>query len=102
RPRGVHVCALEPAGSAAISGGPRGSFAMQGWTGFLPPHWEPDRIDSFETIEDGEAIEMTLRLAREEGVFAGISTGANVVGSLRLAEKLGPGGVIVTLAVDSG
>jgi cysteine synthase A len=102
RPRGVHVCALEPAGSAAISGGPRGSFAMQGWTGFLPPHWEADRIDSFETIEDGEAIEMTLRLAREEGVFAGISTGANVVGSLRLAERLGPGAVVVTLAVDSG
>ena len=102
RPRGVHICALEPAGSAAISGGPPGSFAMQGWTGLLPPHWEPDRIDAYETIEDAEAIEMTLRLARDEGIFAGISTGANVVGSLRLAERLGPDAVIVTLAVDSG
>jgi cysteine synthase A len=102
RPRGVHVCALEPAGSAAISGGPSGSFAMQGWTGLLPPHWDPDQIDGYDTIEDAEAIEMTRRLAREDGIFAGISTGANVVGSLRLAERLGPDAVIVTLAVDSG
>ena len=102
QPRGVHVCALEPAGSPAISGGPSGAFAMQGWTGFIPPHWDADRIDSYETIEDREAIEMTARLAREDGIFAGISTGANVVGSLRLAERLGPDAVIVTLAVDSG
>jgi cysteine synthase len=102
RPRGVHICALEPAGSAAISGGTPGPFAMQGWTGLLPPHWEPDRIDSYETIEDEEAIAMTRRLAREDGVFAGISTGANVVGSLRLAERLGADAVVVTLAVDSG
>jgi cysteine synthase len=102
RPRGVHVCALEPAGSPAISGEEKGSFAMQGWTGFLPPHWDAEQIDSYETITDEEAIEMTLRLSREEGIFAGISTGANVVGSLRLAERLGPDAVIVTLAVDSG
>jgi cysteine synthase A len=102
RPRGVHICALEPAGSAAISGGPSGHFAMQGWTGLIPPHWEPDQIDSYETIGDEEAMEMTARLAREEGIFAGISSGANVVGSLRLAERLGPDAVIVTLAVDSG
>jgi len=55
-----------------------------------------------EAIEDGDAIEMTRRLAREEGVFAGISTGANVVGAHRLAERLGRDAVIVTLAVDSG
>ena len=102
QPRSVHICALEPAGSPAISGGPSGPFAMQGWTGFLPPHWDADRIDSYETIGDEEAIEMTRRLAREDGVFAGVSTGANVVGSLRLAERLGADAVIVTLAVDSG
>ncbi|MFZ1217934.1 MAG: hypothetical protein WAO00_01515, partial [Chthoniobacterales bacterium] len=49
-----------------------------------------------------EAIEMTGRLAREEGIFAGVSSGANVVGARRLAEELGPESVIVTLAVDSG
>jgi cysteine synthase A len=98
----VRIVGLEPAGSAAISGGPSGSFAMQGWTGIVPPHWDADRVDDLWTIDDGEAVEMTARLAREEGIFAGISTGANIVGSLRLAEELAPGSVVVTLAVDSG
>jgi cysteine synthase A len=98
----VRVVALEPAGSAAITGGASGSFAMQGWTGIVPPHWDRDRVDDVWAIEDGEALEMTVRLAREEGIFAGISTGANLVGSLRLAESLPEGAVVVTLAVDSG
>jgi cysteine synthase A len=102
KPRGVWIQALEPAGSAAISGGPSGSFAMQGWAGMVPPHWEPDWVEDVDTIEDAEAIAMTRRLAAEEGVFAGVSTGANVVGSLRVAERLGPDAVVVTLAVDSG
>jgi len=102
RNREVQVVALEPAGSAAISGGASGSFAMQGWSGMVPPHWDRDRVDEVWTIEDDEALEMTARLAREEGVFAGVSTGANVVGSLRLAERLPAGSIVVTLAVDSG
>jgi cysteine synthase len=64
--------------------------------------WDPDRVDHVEPIEDDAALEMTLHLSREEGVFAGISTGANVVGAHRLAERLGPDAVIVTLAADSG
>jgi len=59
-------------------------------------------VDAVELIEDAEALLMTLRLAREEGIFAGISSGANVVGAHRLAERLGPDAVIVTLAVDTG
>jgi cysteine synthase len=102
RPRGAYVLGLEPAGSAAITGGTRGTFAMQGWSGSIVPHWDPDRVDAVEAIEDEDAIAMTGRLAQEEGIFAGVSTGANVVGSLRLAERLGPGAVIVTPAVDSG
>ena len=102
RPRGVFIQAHEPAGSAAISGGERGTFLIQGWTGMVMPHWNASRVDHVEPIEDDAAIEMTLRLAREEGVFAGISTGANVVGAHRLAERLGPNAVIVSLAVDSG
>jgi len=102
RPRGVFIQAHEPAGSAAISGGERGSFLIQGWTGLVMPHWDPDKVDQLVSIEDDEAIEMTARLGREEGIFAGISTGANVVGAHRLAERLGPEAVIVTLAVDSG
>src|SRR5437763_3155587 len=102
RNREIRIVALEPAGSAAITGGPRGSFAMQGWTGIVPPHFEHRRVDDVWTIEDAEAIEMTARLAQEEGIFAGVSAGANVVGARRLAESLGPDAVVATLAVDSG
>jgi cysteine synthase A len=102
RPHGVFIQAHEPAGSAAISGGEPGPFVIQGWTGFVVPHWDGGKVDHVEAIPDDEAIEMTRRLSREEGIFAGISTGANVVGAHRLAERLGPDAVIVTLAVDSG
>src|SRR5262245_17354813 len=102
RPHGVFVQGHEPESSAAIGGGARGPFAIQGWTGLVMPHWDPSRVDHVEPIGDEEAVEMTSRLAREDGVFAGISTGANVVGAHRLAERLGPDAVIVTLAVDTG
>jgi cysteine synthase len=102
KPRGVFIQAHEPAGSAAITQGTSGSFATQGWAGFVMPLWDPERVDHVEAIEDEQALEMTLRLAQEEGIFSGISSGANVVGAHRLAERLGPQAVIVTLAVDSG
>jgi cysteine synthase len=102
RPHGVFIQAHEPASSAAISGGEPGPFVMQGWAGSVMPQWDPDRVDHLEPIEDEPALEMTRRLAAEDGIFAGISTGANVVGAHRLAERLGPDAVIVTLAVDSG
>ena len=102
KPRNVFIQAHEPAGSAAIGGGEPGSFAIQGWTGMVMPHWYPDRVDHLEPIEDEKALAMTLRLSQEEGIFAGISTGSNVVGAHRLEERLGPTAVIVTLAVDSG
>jgi cysteine synthase A len=98
----VRIVGLEPAGSAALGGGPSGSFAMQGWSGMVPPLWDDTHVDEVWAIEDAEALEMTVRLAREEGIFAGTSTGANVVGALRLAAELPPGSVVVTLAVDSG
>jgi len=102
KPHGVFVQGHEPASSAAISGGTPGPFLIQGWTGSVMPHWDPDRVDHVEPIEDDEAIETTRRLARDEGIFAGISTGANVVGAHRLADRRGPDAVIVTLAVDTG
>src|SRR4051794_8625837 len=103
RDPGIRIVALEPAGSPAITGGgPAGSFAMQGWAGSVPPQFDRAAVDDVWTIEDGEAIEMTARLAREEGIFAGVSSGANVVGARRLATELGPDAVVVTLAVDSG
>jgi cysteine synthase A len=102
RPHSVFIQAHEPASSAAIGGGPPGPFLIQGWTGMKMPHWDPQRVDHLEPIGDDEAIAMTRRLAAEEGIFAGISSGANVVGAHRLAERLGPAAVIVTLAVDTG
>ena len=102
RPHGVFIQAHEPAGSPAISGGGRGSFLIQGWTGFVMPHWDASRVDHVEPIGDADAIDMTRRLAQEDGIFAGISTGANVVGAHRLAERLGPDSVIVSIAVDTG
>ena len=102
KPHGVFIQAHEPASSAAISGGTPGPFLIQGWTGLVMPHWDAEKIDHLEPIPDDEAVEMTRRLARDEGIFAGISSGANVVGAHRLAERLGSDAVIVTLAVDSG
>ena len=102
RPHGVFIQAHEPASSAAISGGEPGAFLIQGWTGFVMPHWDPERVDHVEPIGDEEAVEMTRLLAAEDGIYAGISTGANVVGAHRLAERLGPEAVIVSIAVDTG
>jgi len=102
RPLGVFIQAHEPASSAAIGGGATGPFLIQGWVGFVMPHWDPSKVDHIEPIGDDEALEMTLRLSREEGIFAGISSGANVVGAHRLADRLGPEAVIVTLAADTG
>jgi cysteine synthase len=102
KPNGVFIQAHEPASSAAISRGTQGPFLIQGWTGMVMPHWDPARVDHVEPIEDDAAVEMTARLAQAEGIFAGISTGANVVGAHRLADRLGPDAVIVTLAVDTG
>lgn len=99
--RGVFIQALEPAGSPALTGGPSGAFAIQGWAGFGVPQWDSAMVDAVDAIGDEEAKEMMLRLAREDGIFAGISTGANLVGAHRLAERLGPDAVIVTLAVDT-
>jgi cysteine synthase A len=96
------IVALEPAGSAAISGGGSGSFKIQGWSGFVPPLYRPDEVDEVLTVEDDEALQMTLRLAGEEGIFTGISGGANVSAAVRLAAQLPPSGLVVTLAPDSG
>ena len=95
RPRAVRL------GARSRAAPPAGAFAMQGWIGAVPPQWDPAKVDHVDAIEDDEALEMTRRLARDEGVFVGISTGANVVGAHRLAERLGPEAVVVTLAVDT-
>lgn len=99
----LQVVAVEPAESAVLSGGPTGAHRIEGiGIGFIPPLWEPEEIDSIEQVATDEAIAMSRRLAREEAVFAGISSGANVVAALRVAERLGPEAVVATVIVDSG
>ncbi|MGI8514041.1 MAG: PLP-dependent cysteine synthase family protein [Acidimicrobiia bacterium] len=99
----LHVTAVEPAESAVLSGGPTGSHKIEGiGIGFMPPLWEPDQVDEIQTVTTDEAIAMARRLAREEGLFAGASSGANVVAALRVAERLGPDATVVTILCDSG
>jgi len=101
--RGVRIVAVEPAESAVLSGGAPGSHRIEGiGLGFTPPLWQPKLVDEVQPVSTEEAKAMARRLAREEGVFAGISTGANVVAALRLAERLGAGKSVVTIAADSG
>jgi cysteine synthase A len=66
------------------------------------PLWREGVADKIERVSTEEAKAMTLRLAREEGLFAGTSTGANVIAALRLAGQLGPGATVVTLMCDTG
>ena len=97
------VVAVEPAESAVLSGGPSGSHKIEGiGIGFVPPLWQPDQVDEIQTVTTEEAKAMARRLAREEGIFAGTSSGANVVAALRVAERLGPGATVATIVCDSG
>ena len=99
----IRIVAVEPAESPVLSGGQRGAHKIDGiGVGFVPPLWRADIVDGIERVSTEDATAMALRLAREEGVFAGTSTGANVVGALRLAEQLGPGATVVTIMVDTG
>jgi cysteine synthase A len=99
----IHIVAVEPAESAVLSGGPSGSHNIEGiGIGFIPPLWEPDEVDEILAVSTDDAKSMARRLAREEGIFAGTSSAANVVAALRVAERLGPKATVVTIIVDSG
>jgi cysteine synthase A len=94
---------MEPAESAVLSGGVSGSHQIEGiGIGFIPPLWDPKLVNEIMPVSTAEAMGMARRLAREEGLFAGTSSGGNVVAALRVAERLGPDATVVTLLVDSG
>ena len=99
----LRVFAVEPAESAVLSGKPSGSHRIEGiGIGFIPPLWKPREVDEILAVTTEEAKGMARRLATEEAIFAGTSTGANVVAAVRVATRLGADATVATIAVDSG
>lgn len=99
----VEIVAVEPSESPVLSGGTPAPHGIEGiGPGFVPPRWDPDLADEIVTISTPGAKSMTRRLAREEAIFGGTSTGANVLAALRAAARLGPDATVVTLCCDSG
>jgi cysteine synthase A len=103
RKPGIRIVAVEPGESPVLTGGQPGPHNIEGvGIGYRPPLWEPSLIDEIVPIRTDDAKEMARRLAREEGLFAGTSSGANVLAARQVAQKLGPEARVVTLMVDSG
>lgn len=99
----VQVVAVEPKNSAVISGGEPGTHRIHGLgAGFMPKLLNRDVIDRVVTVSDDEALEMTRRLAREEGLVVGISSGAAAFVSVMIARELGKGKRVVTIFPDRG
>jgi cysteine synthase A len=99
----TRIVVVEPAESSVLLGGQPGPHKIEGvGIGYVPPLWEPALVDEILPVKTDDAKEMARRLAREEALFAGTSSGANVVAAMRVAERLGPGATVVTLMVDSG
>jgi cysteine synthase len=99
----IKIVVVEPAESPVLSGGHPGPHKIEGvGIGYAPPLWEPSLVDEIVPVGTDEAKEMTRRLAREEGLFGGTSSGANVIAAIKVAERLGPGRTVATLMCDSG
>jgi len=99
----VRIAAVEPAESPVLSGGAPGPHRIEGvGIGYVPPLWDPSVVDEIVPIATEEAKAMARRLAREEAIFAGTSSGANLIAAIRLGERLGPSARVVTLMADSG
>jgi cysteine synthase A len=97
------VIAVEPVESPVISGGTHSPHKIQGiGAGFVPKNLSVDLLDSIELVSTDEAFAMRKRLIEEEGILAGISSGASVCAALRVAKKLGPGKTVVTIIHDTG
>jgi cysteine synthase A len=99
----ARIVALEPSTSPVLTAGRAGAHRVEGTApGFVPPHLTKADYDEACAIDENEGREMARRLAREEGLFAGISTGLNVVAAIQLARELGGGSRVATIAVDTG
>ena len=101
--RSIEMVVVEPAESPVLSGGQAGAHKIEGiGIGRTPPLFEPALVDHILPVSTADAENMARRLAREEALFAGTSSGANVVAAIQVAQRLGPGAKVVTLMVDSG
>jgi cysteine synthase A len=99
----VRIVAVEPAESSVLLGGSAGPHKIEGvGIGYTPPLWDPALVDEILAVKTDDAKAMARRLAKEEALFAGTSSGANVTAAIRVAERLGPGAKVVTLMADSG
>ena len=99
----IHIAAVEPAESSVLRGDPPGPHKIEGvGIGYRPPLWDDSVAGEIIAVKTDDAKEMARRLAREEGLFAGTSSGANVIAAIGVAQRLGPGATVVTLMADSG
>jgi cysteine synthase len=99
----IKIVVVEPAESSVLLGGQAGPHKIEGvGIGSIPPLWDPSLVDEVLPIKTDDAKDMARRIAREEALFAGTSSGANVVAAIQVAERLGPGAKVVTLMADSG
>ena len=99
----VQIAAVEPAESSVLLGGQPGPHKIEGiGIGFTPPLWDPTLVNEILAVRTDDAKAMARRLAREEALFAGTSSGANVIAAIQVAARLGPGATVVTLMADSG
>ncbi len=99
----IWITAVEPAESAVLSGEPGGVHKIEGvGAGFVVPLWDPTLVDEIAKVTTEEAMAMARRLAGSEALFAGTSTGANLVAALSVAKRLGPDATVVTVLCDSG
>jgi cysteine synthase len=100
---GARIVALEPSSSPALTEGRGGAHRVEGIaTGSVPPHMTDRPYDEARAIDEADARAMAKRLAREEGLLVGTSSGLNVAAAVQLARELGPGKTVATVAVDTG
>jgi cysteine synthase A len=99
----IKIVVVEPAESSVLLGGQAGPHKIEGvGIGYTPPLWEPHLVDDIVPVRTDDAKDMARRIAREEALFAGTSSGANVVAAIQVAQQLGPDAKVVTLMADSG
>ena len=99
----IKIIAVEPQESAVLSGGKPGAHDIEGiGIGYTPPLWDPNLVDEIISVPTSDAKQMARRLASMDGIFAGTSSGGNVVAAIRVAQQLGTDANVVTLMVDSG